>query len=130
MSGMETDVFYSKSNMEQIKKVYQQIADGEVIVKSMDELEAMVSEESRCKLPNVGEMFKEEFDKMLGTGLAEAQVGKSIPVDEAFDELLGTSDTDKAKMYQDLAVSAEQKNNGSVKDARKALADLRQNNNL
>ena len=83
------------------------IADGEVVVKSMDELEAMVSEESRCKLPNVGEMFK-----------------------EAFDELLGTFDTDKAKMYQDLAVSAEQKNNGSVKDARKALADLRQNNNL
>ncbi|MCD7865019.1 MAG: type II toxin-antitoxin system RelB/DinJ family antitoxin [Clostridiales bacterium] len=36
----------------------------------------------------VSEMTKEEFDQMIGTGLAQAKRGESLPSDEVFDELL------------------------------------------
>jgi len=32
-------------------------------------------------------MTKEEFDQMIGTGLAQAKRGESLPSDEVFDEL-------------------------------------------
>ena len=35
------DVFYSEANMEQLKKAEQQVKSGKVIVKTMEELEAM-----------------------------------------------------------------------------------------
>lgn len=35
------DVFYSESNMAQLKKADQQVKDGKVVVKTMEELEAM-----------------------------------------------------------------------------------------
>lgn len=35
------DPFYSDSNMEQLKRAAQQVKDGQVIVKTMEELEAM-----------------------------------------------------------------------------------------
>ena len=35
------DPFYSDSNMEQLRKANQQIKNGQVIVKTMEELEAM-----------------------------------------------------------------------------------------
>ena len=38
------DPFYSAGNMEQIKKAEQQIREGKVVVKTMDELEAMAFE--------------------------------------------------------------------------------------
>lgn len=34
------DPFYAKSNLEQIEKSVQQIKDGQVVVKTMEELEA------------------------------------------------------------------------------------------
>ncbi len=37
---------------------------------------------------SVTEMSKAEFDEMIGTGLAEAKAGKSLPMDKVFDELL------------------------------------------
>ena len=36
-----SDPFYSASNMEQLKKARQQVKDGQVIVKTNEELEAM-----------------------------------------------------------------------------------------
>ena len=39
-----TDPFYSAKNMAQIAKADQQVKDGKVIIKTMDELEAMTSE--------------------------------------------------------------------------------------
>ncbi|MCI9052662.1 MAG: type II toxin-antitoxin system RelB/DinJ family antitoxin [Lachnospiraceae bacterium] len=36
-----SDPFYSASNMEQLKKARQQVKDGQVIVKTIEELEAM-----------------------------------------------------------------------------------------
>ena len=36
-----SDPFYSASNMEQLKKARQQVKDGQVIVKTTEELEAM-----------------------------------------------------------------------------------------
>ena len=38
------DPFYSKSNMEAIEKSIQELEDGKVIIKSMEELEAMANE--------------------------------------------------------------------------------------
>lgn len=38
------DPFYSDSNMEQLRKASQQIKNGQVIVKTMEELEAMERE--------------------------------------------------------------------------------------
>ena len=38
------DSFYSNSNMEQLRKASQQIKNGQVIVKTMEELEAMECE--------------------------------------------------------------------------------------
>lgn len=38
------DPFYSDSNMEQLRKASQQIKNGQIIVKTMDELEAMECE--------------------------------------------------------------------------------------
>lgn len=38
------DPFYSAKNMAQLAKADQQVKDGKVIVKTMDELEAMASE--------------------------------------------------------------------------------------
>lgn len=35
------DPFYSDSNMEQLRKTNQQVQDGQIIVKTMEELEAM-----------------------------------------------------------------------------------------
>ena len=35
------DVFYSEANMKQLKKAEQQVKSGKVIVKTMEELEAM-----------------------------------------------------------------------------------------
>ncbi len=35
------DPFYSDSNMEQLKRAAQQVKDGQIIVKTMEELEAM-----------------------------------------------------------------------------------------
>ena len=35
------DPFYSSSNMEQLKKARQQVKDGQVIIKTIEELEAM-----------------------------------------------------------------------------------------
>lgn len=35
------DVFYSESNMAQLKKADQQVKDGKVVIKTMEELEAM-----------------------------------------------------------------------------------------
>ena len=35
------DAFYSEANMEQLKKAEQQVKSGKVIVKTMEELEAM-----------------------------------------------------------------------------------------
>ena len=35
------DVFYSEANMEQLKKAEQQVKSGKVIVKTIEELEAM-----------------------------------------------------------------------------------------
>ena len=37
------DPFYSKSNMEAIEKSIQELEDGKVIIKSMEELEAMAN---------------------------------------------------------------------------------------
>ena len=39
-----SDPFYSASNMEQLKKARQQVKDGQVIVKTMEELEALERE--------------------------------------------------------------------------------------
>ena len=39
-----SDPFYSASNMEQLKKARQQVKDGQVIVKTIEELEAMERE--------------------------------------------------------------------------------------
>ena len=36
-----TDAFYSEANMEQLKKAEQQVKEGKVVVKTMEELEAM-----------------------------------------------------------------------------------------
>ena len=36
-----SDPFYSASNMEQLKKARQQVKDGQVIVKTIEELDAM-----------------------------------------------------------------------------------------
>ena len=36
-----SDPFYSATNMEQLKKARQQVKDGQVIVKTIEELEAM-----------------------------------------------------------------------------------------
>lgn len=38
------DPFYSDSNMEQLRRASQQVRDGHVVVKTMDELEAMERE--------------------------------------------------------------------------------------
>lgn len=38
------DPFYSDSNMEQLRKAGQQVKNGQVIVKTMEELEAMERE--------------------------------------------------------------------------------------
>ena len=38
------DPFYSDSNMEQLRKANQQVKNGQVIVKTMEELEAMEGE--------------------------------------------------------------------------------------
>lgn len=38
------DPFYSDSNMEQLKKADQQIRNGQVVIKTMEELEAMECE--------------------------------------------------------------------------------------
>ena len=35
------DAFYSQANMEQLKKAEQQVKEGKVVVKTMEELEAM-----------------------------------------------------------------------------------------
>lgn len=35
------DVFYSESNMAQLRKADQQVKDGKVVIKTMEELEAM-----------------------------------------------------------------------------------------
>lgn len=35
------------------------------------------------------EMSKEEFDAAMATGLAQAKVGQSAPIDEVFDLLIG-----------------------------------------
>ncbi|MCM1175936.1 MAG: type II toxin-antitoxin system RelB/DinJ family antitoxin [Blautia sp.] len=38
------DPFYSDSNMEQLRKAVRQVRDGQVVVKTMEELEAMERE--------------------------------------------------------------------------------------
>lgn len=38
------DPFYSDSNVEQLRKAVQQVRDGQVVVKTMEELEAMERE--------------------------------------------------------------------------------------
>ncbi len=40
----DTDSFYSSSNMAQLRKADQQIKDGKVVIKTIEELEAMESE--------------------------------------------------------------------------------------
>lgn len=35
------------------------------------------------------EMSKDEFDTAMAAGLEQAKQGKSVPVDEAFDALIG-----------------------------------------
>lgn len=40
------------------------------------------------RLPVCDEMSKEVFDAMMAAGLAQAKEGQSVPVDEAFSDLL------------------------------------------
>lgn len=43
-----------------------------------------------CDIPQArDEMSKEEFDAAMAIGLEQAIQGKSVPVDEAFDALIG-----------------------------------------
>ena len=43
-----------------------------------------------CDSPKArDEMSKEEFDAAMAIGLEQAKQGKSVPVDEAFDALIG-----------------------------------------
>ncbi len=44
ISVPKKDPFYSESNMRQIKKAQEQIRQGKVVVKTMEELEAMANE--------------------------------------------------------------------------------------
>lgn len=41
----QTDPFYSESNMIELQKSIQEVKEGKVVIKTMEELEAMAEEE-------------------------------------------------------------------------------------